>query len=176
MDEWKDKFLAWIREPTPQALLNANIVFDFRPLSGNTTLCDALREWLFGYTQANPLFLRFLVQNALDVEPPLGLIRTFVLDDARRQGDTRPRRAVRGCSSTVPGSSHSRWALPTRGRPRGSGTPASACTSPAGMSMRRSRRFSSCNCCGCVSRTSRACPENPIVSIPTDCTRSTSGC
>ena len=81
MDEWKDKFLAWIREPTPQALLNANIVFDFRPLYGNTRLCDALRAWLFGYTQANPMFLRFLVQNALDVEPPLGLIRTFVLDD-----------------------------------------------------------------------------------------------
>ncbi len=81
MDEWKDKFLAWIREPTPQALLNANIVFDFRPLFGNTTLCDALREWLFGYTQANPMFLRFMVQNALDVEPPLGLIRTFVVDD-----------------------------------------------------------------------------------------------
>ena len=81
MDEWKDKFLAWIREPTPQALLNANIVFDFRALYGDTRLCDALRAWLFGYTQANPMFLRFLVQNALDVEPPLGLIRTFVVDD-----------------------------------------------------------------------------------------------
>jgi CBS domain-containing protein len=81
IDEWKDKFLAWIREPTPQALLNANIVFDFRPLYGDTTLCDALRKWLFGFTQDSPMFLRFLVQNALDVEPPLGLIRTFVVDD-----------------------------------------------------------------------------------------------
>jgi len=81
MHEWKEKFLGWIREPTPQALLNANIVFDFRPLYGDSTLSDALREWLFGYTQANPIFVRFLVQNALDVEPPLGLIRTFVVDD-----------------------------------------------------------------------------------------------
>ena len=80
-EEWKAKFLAWIREPTPQALLNANIVFDFRPLYGDTTLCDALREWLFGYTGANPLFLRFMVQNALEVEPPLGLIRAFSVDD-----------------------------------------------------------------------------------------------
>ncbi len=79
--EWKDKFLAWILEPTPQALLNANIVFDFRPLYGDTTLCDALREWLFGHSQSSPMFLRFMVQNALDVEPPLGLIRTFVVDD-----------------------------------------------------------------------------------------------
>jgi CBS domain-containing protein len=79
--EWKAKFLQWIREPTPQALLNANIVFDFRPLYGDTTLADALRAWLFGYTQVNLPFLRFMVQNALDVEPPVGLIRAFVVDD-----------------------------------------------------------------------------------------------
>ena len=81
MDEWKARFLAWIREPTPQALLNANIVFDLRPLVGDIVLCDALRDWLFGYTQANAPFLRLMVQNALQVEPPLGLIRAFVVDD-----------------------------------------------------------------------------------------------
>jgi CBS domain-containing protein len=80
-DEWKARFLAWIREPTPQALLNANIVFDFRGIYGDTTLCDALREWLFGYTQANPLFLRLMVQNALETDAPVGLIRAFAVDD-----------------------------------------------------------------------------------------------
>ena len=70
-----------MREPTPQALLNANIVFDFRALCGDTTLCDALREWLFGYTQANPMFLRLMVQNALETDAPLGLIRAFAVDD-----------------------------------------------------------------------------------------------
>jgi CBS domain-containing protein len=85
--EWQAKFLAWIREPTPQALLNANIVFDLRPLHGDATLCAELRAWLFSYSRANPLFLRLLVQNALEVEPPLGLIRTFVVDDdAARKG------------------------------------------------------------------------------------------
>jgi CBS domain-containing protein len=81
IDEWKSKFLDWISEPTPAALLNANIVFDFRPLYGNTTLCDALRAWLFGRTATSSLFLRFMVENALGVEPPIGLIRTFVVDD-----------------------------------------------------------------------------------------------
>ena len=80
-EEWKGKFLAWIRQPTPQALLNANIVFDLRPLHGNRSLADGLQAWLFGYTGANPVFLRLMVQNALEVEPPLGLIRTFVVDD-----------------------------------------------------------------------------------------------
>ncbi|MFO1305137.1 MAG: DUF294 nucleotidyltransferase-like domain-containing protein [Burkholderiales bacterium] len=74
VDEWKAKFLKWIREPSPLSLLNANIVFDFRPLYGDTTLCDSLRAWLLGYTEANPAFLRLMVQNALDVDPPIGLI------------------------------------------------------------------------------------------------------
>jgi CBS domain-containing protein len=81
VEEWKARFLAWIREPTPQALLGANIVFDFRALHGDTALADALRGWLLGYTQANAAFLRLMVQNALQVEPPLGLIRAFVVDD-----------------------------------------------------------------------------------------------
>ncbi len=79
--EWRTKFLGWIRQPTPQALLNANIVFDFRALYGDMALAAGLRDWLFGFTQVNPTFLRLLVQNALGVEPPLGLIRTFIVDD-----------------------------------------------------------------------------------------------
>jgi len=82
MEEWKAKFLGWIREPTPQALLGANIVFDFRALAGETALANSLRRWLFSFTEANPLFLRMMVQNALSVEPPVGIIRTFVVDDA----------------------------------------------------------------------------------------------
>lgn len=81
VDEWKAKFLAWIREPTPLALLNANIVFDLRAIYGDTALCDALRAWVFGYTEANPSFLRLMTQNALEVDPPLGLIRAFTVDD-----------------------------------------------------------------------------------------------
>jgi CBS domain-containing protein len=81
VEEWKGRFLAWIRQPTPQALLAANIVFDFRALCGEAALADGLREWLLGYTQANAAFLRLMVQNALQAEPPLGLIRAFVVDD-----------------------------------------------------------------------------------------------
>ena len=80
-EEWQQRFLRWIREPTPQALLSANIVFDFRALCGDSTLCDALRTWLFGYTQANPTFLRLMVQNALATDAPLGIIRAFAVDD-----------------------------------------------------------------------------------------------
>jgi CBS domain-containing protein len=81
VDEWKAKFLAWLREPTPEALLKANILFDFRPLYGNATLAEALRAWLNSYVQESKIFLRLMAQNALDVGPPLGLIRAFATDD-----------------------------------------------------------------------------------------------
>ena len=81
VDEWKARFLNWIREPTPDALLQANIVFDFRPLFGDTTLGDTLREWLHGYTRDGRIFLRLMAQNALEIDAPLGLIRVFATDD-----------------------------------------------------------------------------------------------
>ena len=82
VDEWTEKLLAWMREPTPAALLKANILFDFRPLYGNATLVDSLRAWLNSYAQESKIFLRLMAQNALEVGPPLGLIRAFATDDA----------------------------------------------------------------------------------------------
>ncbi len=147
----------WIRAPTPQALLNANIVFDFRPLYGDTTLCDALRDWLFGYTQANPMFLRLHGAERARVEPPLGLIRTFVVDDEPgRQGHARPQgprdAAVRRLRARLcAGTRHSRN---RDGRAAAAGRRA-LCTSRRSTSTRPSRHSISCSSCGCGSRTNR---------------------
>jgi CBS domain-containing protein len=86
VDEWRAKFAGWVREPTPAALLNANIFFDFRPLFGNATLAERLRSWLLGITHDNRFFLRMMTANALQAEPPLGLIRTFRTDEGENQG------------------------------------------------------------------------------------------
>jgi CBS domain-containing protein len=77
-DEWRRQFTSWLAEPTPAALLNANIFFDFRPLAGEARLAEELRSWLLARTQGNQLFLRLMVANALQTEPPLGLIRVAV--------------------------------------------------------------------------------------------------
>jgi CBS domain-containing protein len=79
-EEWRGRFTQWLTEPTPQALLNANIFFDFRALYGDSTLADNLATWLLARTQDNKLFLRLMVANALQTEPPLGLIRAFEVD------------------------------------------------------------------------------------------------
>jgi CBS domain-containing protein len=86
LDEWQQRFAAWVREPTPQALLNANIYFDFRPLTGASTLAERLRTYVLGLTTDNRLFLRMLTANALQAEPPLGVIRSFRTDEGPHGG------------------------------------------------------------------------------------------
>ena len=80
LEEWDEKFEHWVRTPEPQALLNATIFFDFRPLFGKFNLADRMRLSLLRQTKGNPLFLRMLAGNALSVMPPLGKIRDFVTD------------------------------------------------------------------------------------------------
>ncbi|OHC63269.1 MAG: nucleotidyltransferase [Rhodocyclales bacterium GWA2_65_19] len=80
-DEWQERFMQWVRGPEPEALLNATIFFDFRPLYGNEALAKALRKWLLDLTANAKLFLRFMAENALKSTPPLGMIRDFVYDN-----------------------------------------------------------------------------------------------
>jgi CBS domain-containing protein len=80
LDEWKWAFAAWIQEPAPEALLNATIFFDFRPIYGAESLAARLREWLHGAAAERPVFLRFMAQNALGARPPLGTFRRFAVE------------------------------------------------------------------------------------------------
>ncbi len=80
-DEWQERFTHWVRLPEPEALLNATIFFDFRPLYGNQALAKALRKWLLDLTGDAKLFLRFMAENAVKAAPPLGMIRDFVFDN-----------------------------------------------------------------------------------------------
>lgn len=82
LEEWKEKMRGWVETPAPQALLDASICFDFRPLYGDATLATALREWLLPRTRANPAFLRHMADNALQSGPPLGRLRDFVTENA----------------------------------------------------------------------------------------------
>jgi CBS domain-containing protein len=84
--EWRTTFEDWIRAGNPQALLNAAIFFDFRPLAGEIDLAHTLRQWLTETIQGQPLFLRHMAANALQVRPPLGVLRDFVADDAAYPG------------------------------------------------------------------------------------------
>lgn len=79
--QWKEEFSGWIRNPVPQALLESAIFFDFRSVVGDARLAGELRLAVVAQASRNKAFLRAMAENALQVAPPLGLLRNFVTDD-----------------------------------------------------------------------------------------------
>jgi CBS domain-containing protein len=77
LDEWKRTFARWMAAAAPKALLNSTIFFDFRPLYGRDDLALGLRAWLLGRIADKAPFLRAMAANALEDEPPLGVLRPF---------------------------------------------------------------------------------------------------
>jgi CBS domain-containing protein len=81
-DEWKSKLSGWLENSEPKALLDASIVFDFRPLAGDSRLAADLRQWFLDVTRKRPNFLRLLAETALQAKPPLARWKDFVTEDA----------------------------------------------------------------------------------------------
>ncbi len=77
--EWKQRFDNWIAVPAPEALLNASIFFDFRPLYGREDVVAELQRWLLQRVRGNAPFLRAMAVNALAQQPPLSWWRDFRL-------------------------------------------------------------------------------------------------
>jgi CBS domain-containing protein len=71
LEEWREKFIDWVRRPEPEALLNASIFFDLRPLFGELALGERLRSLLLSMTVATPSFQHLMAANALQVDVPL---------------------------------------------------------------------------------------------------------
>ncbi|HQR78199.1 MAG TPA: DUF294 nucleotidyltransferase-like domain-containing protein, partial [Burkholderiaceae bacterium] len=69
---WDALFAGWIDRGDPDALLNASIFFDFRPLFGDAGLANGLREDVVARAQRNPRFLKQMADNALRNRPPAG--------------------------------------------------------------------------------------------------------
>lgn len=80
LEEWKARFSHWIDHGAPEHLLKASIFFDFRSLWGDDAPIAELRHWVGEQAAGNPRFLRQMAENALRNEPPLGLVRDFVLE------------------------------------------------------------------------------------------------
>lgn len=84
--EWRKTFLDWLVTPQPEALLNAAIFFDFRALAGDASLAAQLRDWLSEQLPSRSMFFLLMAQNAVQVRPPLGVLRDFVSDDTELPG------------------------------------------------------------------------------------------
>jgi CBS domain-containing protein len=88
LKEWKKRFNNWIATPTPEALLNATIFFDFRHLYGDAELSDQLRSWLADACSGQKRFLHLMTENAMQRTPPIGFFRDFVVENNKEHPNT----------------------------------------------------------------------------------------
>jgi CBS domain-containing protein len=87
-EEWRQRFARWIEHGAPEDLLSVSIYFDFRVLTGDAEPLEELRHWVLARTAKVPRFLRQLAENALKNQPPLGLVRDFVLESEGEHANT----------------------------------------------------------------------------------------
>ncbi len=77
---WERYFSAWIATPTSEAVLASCIIFDFRPVYGDFTLADRLKKHLLRTLEGRDIFLKLMANVAIQVRPPIGFFRTFVVE------------------------------------------------------------------------------------------------
>ncbi|MBL4910482.1 MAG: cyclic nucleotide-binding/CBS domain-containing protein [Alteromonadaceae bacterium] len=76
---WQHYFSQWVTVPEPKALMHASIFFDLNTIYGDESLLQQIRTKMLVETKSNTLFLAHLSKNALQLKPPLGFFRDFVL-------------------------------------------------------------------------------------------------
>jgi CBS domain-containing protein len=82
-EEWRQRFVSWLRLPDPEAVLHSTIFFDFRPLYGDFEPADQLRGWLAREAPGHQRFFHALAEQMLAVPPPLGWAGQFSYDRNR---------------------------------------------------------------------------------------------
>ncbi|EAU39713.1 nucleotidyltransferase/CBS/cyclic nucleotide-binding domain protein [Fulvimarina pelagi HTCC2506] len=74
---WRAYFDKWIARPDPMAQMLASVMFDLRPIGGDSALFDALQHDTLEAASKNSIFVKHMTANALKHQPPLGLFRGF---------------------------------------------------------------------------------------------------
>ncbi len=73
LTEWKCRFETWIREASPQAILEVNVFLDLRCAFGSEPLVRQLRDHVHLKTGEHPEFLMHYARNCLLYKAPLTL-------------------------------------------------------------------------------------------------------
>jgi CBS domain-containing protein len=72
--EWEERFIRWLETPTPQALLEASIFFDFRVAHVHGALSVDSLDRIIDRARGARTFLAAMAKSALTFHPPGGLM------------------------------------------------------------------------------------------------------
>ena len=76
---WRRYFKGWIDRPDPMAQMLSSVMFDLRPIQGQSDLFVGLQRETLRAAKANSIFRAHMIANSLKHTPPLGLFRGFAL-------------------------------------------------------------------------------------------------
>ncbi len=88
VEEWKQRFSAWIRDPIGTQVYDKRPFFDLRPVLGPLSLFTELENHVKGELRAEPTFLRILANDCLSALPPLTFFRDLVVEESGEQTET----------------------------------------------------------------------------------------
>ena len=74
---WRQYFRNWVDTPNPEAQMLASVMFDLRPIGGETRLFRDLQSETLQMASKNSIFVAHMISNSLKHQPPLGLLRGF---------------------------------------------------------------------------------------------------
>lgn len=86
--EWVDTFHNWIQAPEPDALLNAQIFFDFRAIHGEIEMAQQVHHSAVNMARGARRFHAHLAALAARRFPPVGFFRGFVVERSGEYGAT----------------------------------------------------------------------------------------
>ena len=86
--EWVDTFHNWIQAPEPDALLNAQIFFDFRAIHGEIEMAQQVHQSAVNMARGARRFHAHLAALAARRFPPVGFFRGFVVERSGEYGAT----------------------------------------------------------------------------------------
>jgi CBS domain-containing protein len=84
---WRRYFTNWISTPTGEAILNSVTFFDVRAVHGETRLLDWLKDFTLSMAKDSKIFLGYIANQAIKNMPPIGFLKTFVVDKSGEHKD-----------------------------------------------------------------------------------------
>jgi CBS domain-containing protein len=85
---WREYFRGWIAEPDPMAQMLSSVMFDLRPIAGETALFKGVQSETLKLASSNSIFQAHMISNSLKHTPPLSLFRGFALIRRGEHKDT----------------------------------------------------------------------------------------
>lgn len=86
--QWINTFHRWIQAPEPDALLNAQIFFDFRAIYGEVEMAQEVHQAAVEMARGARRFHAHLAALAARRDPPVGFFRGFVVERSGEYGAT----------------------------------------------------------------------------------------